>query len=45
MAVLVLPIVAPLLVWLLLHQSFLRKVIAGGLLQRLIRPAPSPDPE
>ncbi len=47
MAVLVLPIVAPLLVWLLLHRAFLRKVIAGGLLQRLTRPTPpaSFDPE
>jgi hypothetical protein len=42
MAVLVLPIVAPLLVWLLLHRSFLHKVIAGGLLQRLTRQVPLP---
>ena len=45
MAVLVLPIVAPLLVWLLLHRSFLYRIIAGGLLQRLTRPRLFPDPE
>lgn len=42
LAVLVLPVVAPLLAWLLLHRSFLRKVILGGLLQRGVRPADSP---
>ncbi|MDS4020581.1 MAG: exosortase H-associated membrane protein [Candidatus Competibacter sp.] len=50
LAVLVLPVVAPLLAWLLLHRSFLRAVIAGGLLQRMARspriPSPPPlDPE
>jgi hypothetical protein len=34
MAVLVLPVVAPLLAWLLLHRAFLRAVILGGWLQR-----------
>jgi len=37
LAVLVLPIVAPLLAWLLLHQAYLRKIILGGLLQRRMR--------
>lgn len=54
LAVLVLPVVAPLLAWLLLHRPFLRKVILGGLLQRGIRsgsrpagspPSPPLDPE
>lgn len=53
LAVLVLPVVAPLLTWLLLHRSFLRTLILGGLLQRGARtvsppspPAPAPlDPE
>lgn len=34
LAVLVLPVVAPLLIWLLLHRSFLRTIILGGWLQR-----------
>lgn len=34
LAVLVLPVVAPLLAWLLLHRAFLRTVILGGWLQR-----------
>lgn len=34
LAVLVLPVVAPLLTWLLLHRSFLHTIILGGLLQR-----------
>ena len=37
LAVLVLPIVAPPLAWLLLHQAYLRKIILGGLLQRGMR--------
>lgn len=53
LAFLVLPVVAPLLTWLLLHRPFLRTVILGGLLQRGARsdsePPPSPpaplDPE
>ena len=40
LAVLVLPVFAPLLAWLLLHQSFLRTVILGGLLQRGTRSGP-----
>jgi hypothetical protein len=49
LAVLVLPVVAPLLAWLALHRSFLRAVILGGLLQRGARsslqpPAPPPAP-
>lgn len=50
LAMLVLPIVAPLLVWLSLHGAFLRTVIVGGWLQRamhfhtLAPPAPV-DPE
>ena len=43
LAVLVLPVVAPLLAWLLLHRSFLRKVILGGLLQRGIRSGSRPS--
>lgn len=34
MAVLVLPVVAPLLAWLVLHRPFLRAVMLGGLLRR-----------
>lgn len=40
LAVLVLPIVSPLLAWLLLHQAYLRKVVLGGLLQRELQSAP-----
>ncbi|MBL8259060.1 MAG: hypothetical protein JNM60_04510 [Candidatus Competibacteraceae bacterium] len=40
LAVLVLPIVAPLLAWLLLHQAYLRKMILGGWLQRALKSAP-----
>lgn len=43
LAVLVLPVVAPLLVWLGLHGSFLRTVILGGLRQRR-EPSPSASP-
>lgn len=42
MAVLVLPVVAPLLAWLLLHRSFLRMVMLGGWLQRRARPGADP---
>ena len=45
LAILVLPVVAPLLAWLSLHRPFLRTVILGGLLQRGIRPdSPSSPP-
>lgn len=37
LAVLVLPVVAPLLAWLSLHRPFLRTVILGGLLRRSAR--------
>jgi hypothetical protein len=47
LAVLVLPVVAPLLAWLLLHRAFLRTVILGGWLQRGTRShatrSPSPS--
>ena len=47
LAVLVLPVVAPLLAWLLLHRAFLRTVILGGWLQRGARShatrSPSPS--
>jgi hypothetical protein len=42
MAVLVLPVAAPLLAWLALHRSFLRTVILGGWLQRGARSGPRP---
>ena len=42
-AVLVLPVVAPLLTWLMLHRSFLRAVILGGWLQRAARLNPQPS--
>lgn len=52
LAVLVLPVVAPLIVWLLLHGSFLRKIILSGLLRRGLQagdatlpPSPSAAPE
>jgi hypothetical protein len=44
LAILVLPVVAPLLAWLSLHRPFLRTVILGGLLQRGVRPDPPPPP-
>ena len=42
MAVLVLPVVAPLLAWLGLHRPFLRMVILGGLLRRGARSGATP---
>ncbi len=42
-AVLVLPVVAPLLTWLMLHRLFLRTVILGGWLQRAARLNPQPS--
>ena len=42
MAVLVLPVVAPLLAWLGLHRPFLRAVILGGLLRRGARAGATP---
>lgn len=51
LAVLVLPVIAPLLAWLLLHRAFLRTVILGGWLQRGTRshatcsPSPSVPPD
>lgn len=42
LAVLVLPVVAPLLAWLLLHRSFLRTVILGGLLRSGARSGSDP---
>ena len=42
LAVLVLPVVAPLLAWLSLHRPFLRTVILGGLLQRNVPAARKP---
>jgi hypothetical protein len=42
MAVLVLPVVAPLLAWLGLHRPFLRTVILGGLLRRGARSDATP---
>ncbi len=44
LAILVLPVVAPLLAWLSLHRPFLRTVILGGLLQRGVRPDLQPPP-
>lgn len=44
LAVLVLPVVAPLLTWLLLHWLFLRTVILGGWLQRAVESNPKSSP-
>ncbi|MBK7541108.1 MAG: hypothetical protein IPP10_05195 [Candidatus Competibacteraceae bacterium] len=44
LAMLVLPIVAPLLAWLLLHQPYLRGVILGALMQRATGEAPRREP-
>ena len=44
LAMLVLPIVAPLLAWLLLHQRYLREIILGGLVQRALGAAPRQPP-
>lgn len=45
LAMLVLPVVAPLLMWLSLHGAFLRLIILGGLLRRIaLTEVASPTP-